>query len=755
MPGTPLMPRRALGPVGLVAAVVVLIWVISGVGAGDIAKFVGYDIAFVLLPGASLLWALRGRGGWLVTVALGWPLGQSLEILAFSATAATGSRALFPVYPIVVVLACALRIWRRRGHDPSGSSEGQMSPGAKWVAAAALSLGLVYVCLAFLPTVPLPSLARPIQYYVDFPNFIGLIAEVRNHWPPTSPGLSGVPLHYQWFVFYQMAAINQVTGVSIPVIAFRLDFLPTILMIGCQLFVVGRFIGRSAWVGAVAIVVAFLLGPLDLTTDAAGAGAPPFFDLFSFHLWASWTFPFGLTFFLALLYLIAERLQATTWRTSADIRTWVVIVLLMIGASGSKATMLPVLLVGTGLYAVVVFVTRRTVSANALVVLGLGVVVFGATFAIVYGGGVPGTVIQPIASYQYTAPVKVANKISSGVLRKGVLPFAYVVGLAGMLLSFAGMLYLLRGRHRAQLSRYTLCLCMFGGGILIANLVHQVGSSELYFQDTGYAAGFIVAAAGLRLAWLDLRSTGAPAIRAVILAFVGWVALIIAISALTSPTLANGGLELRYAAITFLWLVFITVVVREMRIRHLPSPGVLAVGLIPLVAAAALTTPIQLSPVMGRFLTGQPITVTQPDPQKVRGLTPGLLLALQWLQNHTSVDTVFAVSNHWIDAAGTDGRNQNYSAFSERQIFVESYNPDDYGITVGIPTPAEVNFLYRVRLNDAVFNHADTTALSILTQQYGVRFLFIDRVHGGADPAVVQLGKIAFSNSAATIVAVG
>jgi len=749
------MPRRALGPAGLVAAVVVLIWVISGVGAGDIAKFVGYEIAFVLLPGASLLWALRGRDGWLVTVALGWPLGQTLEILAFSATAATGSRGLFPVYPIVVVLACALRIWRRHGHDPSGSSEGQVSPGAMWTAAAALSLGLVYVCLAFLPTVPLPSLARPIQYYVDFPNFIGLIAEVRNHWPPTSPGLSGVPLHYQWFVFYQMAAINQVTGVSIPVIAFRLDFLPTILMIGCQLFVVGRFIGRSAWVGALAIVVAFLLGPLDLTTDAAGAGAPPFFDLFSFHLWASWTFPFGLTFFLALLYLIAERLQATTWRTSSDIRMWVVIGLLMIGASGSKATMLPVLLVGTGLYAVVVFVTKRTVSANALVVLGLGIVIFGATFAIVYGGGVPGTVIQPIASYQYTAPVKVANKISSGLLRKGVLPFAYIAGLAGMLLSFAGMLYLLRGRQRAQLSRYTLCLCMFGGGILIANLVHQVGSSELYFQDTGYAAGFIVAAAGLRLAWMDVRAMGASATKAAVLAFVGWVVVILAVSAVTSPTLAHGGLVLRYAAITFIYLVFVTAVVRYSRTRGLPSPGVLTVGLIPLVAAAALTTPIQLSPVMGRFLTGQPITVTQPDPQKVRGLTPGLLLGLQWLQDHTSVDTVFAVSNHWIDAAGTDGRNQNYSAFSERQIFVESYNPDDYGITVGIPTPAEVNFLYRVRLNDAVFDRADTGALTILTRQYGVRFLFIDRVHGGANPAVFQLGRTVFSNSAATIVAVG
>ncbi len=746
------MPRRALGPAGLVAAVVVLIWAISGVGAGDIARFVGYEIAFILFPGAALLWALRGREGWLVTVALGWPLGQTLEILAFSATAATGSRGLFPTYPIVVVAACALWIWRRRRYELRDSSEDRISGRVMWVLAAALSLGLGYICLAFLPTVPLPSLTTPVSYYVDFPNFIGLTAEVRNHWPPTSPGLSGVPLHYQWFVFYQMAAINQVTGVSIPVIALRLDFLPTVLMIGFQLFVVGRFIGRSTWVGVLAVVVGFMLGPLDLTTDP---GAPPFFDLFSFHLWASWTFPFGLTFFLALVYLIAERLQSTTWRTPSDIGSWVVIGLLMIGASGSKATILPVIVVGTGLYAVVVFVTRRTVSTNALLVFGLGIVIFAATFAIVYGGGVPGTVIEPIASYQYTAPVKVANKISSVPLRTVALPFAYVAGLAGMLLPFAGMLSLLRRRHRAQLSRCMLPLCMFGGGILIANLFHQVGSSELYFQDTGFAAGFIVAAAGLRLAWLDVQTLGASAMRAVILAFVGWVALILAISAVTSPTLAHGGLVLRYALITVLYVVFVTAVVRYSSVLHLRSPGVLAIGLIPLTAAAALTTPIQLSPTVGRFLSGRPVTVTQPDPQKVRGLTPGLLVALEWLQNHTSVDTVFAVSNHWIDAAATDGRDQNYSAFSERQIFVESYNPDDYGITVGIPTPAEVSFVYRARLNDAVFDHADAAALAILTQRYGVRFLFIDRIHGGADAAVLGLGRVVFTNSDATIIAVG
>jgi hypothetical protein len=752
---TPPMRRLAVGPVGLVIATVLLVWFASGVGAGDIARFLGYETAFIALPGTALLWALRGREGWLLSLALGWPLGQTLEILAFSATAATGLRGLFVAYPIVVIVASALWIWRRPSAGPTGSRGDAVPRRVAWLMAAALALGLGYICLEFLPSVPLPSLAQSVSYYVDFPNFIGLIAEVRNHWPPTSPGLSGVPLHYQWFVFYQMAAINQVTNVSITTIAFRLDFVPTILVIGCQLFVVGRFIGRRAWVGVLAIVVAFFLGQLDLTTDAAGPGASPFFDSFSFHLWASWTFPFGLTFFLGLLYVIAERVRATTWHRSTDVRSWALIGLLMIGASGAKATILPVVVVGTGMYAVVVFVSKRTVPANALLVCGLGIAVFGATFAIVYGGGVPGTVIGPLASLQYTVPVKVADKISSGLLRAVVLPFAYTAGLAGELLPFAGVLYLLRRRHRAQLSRYALCLCMFGGGIVIASVFHQVGSSELYFQDTGYAAGFIVSAAGLRLAWLDVRTMGAAATRAVTLAFVGWVALILALSAVTSPTLAHGGLVLRYGAITVIYVLFVAMVVDYSRTRHLRSGGVLLIGLIPLVASAALTTPIQVSPTLGRLLSGRAITVTQPDPQQVRGITPGLLLALQWLQNHTPLDTVFAVNNHWIDAAGTDGRNQNYSAFSERQVFVESYNPDDYGITVGVATPAEVNFQYRRRLNDAVFDHADEQALAVLTQTYGVRYLFVDRVHVSSDPAVVHLGTVVFSNNAATIVAVG
>ena len=42
-----------------------------------------------------------------------------------------------------------------------------------------------------------------------------------------------------------------------------------------------------------------------------------------------------------------------------------------------------------------------------------------------------------------------------------------------------------------------------------------------------------------------------------------------------------------------------------------------------------------------------------------------------------------------------------------------------------------------------------------MTRQYAVRFLFIDRILGVQDAAVLQLGRVVFSNADATILAVG
>ena len=114
---------------------------------------------------------------------------------------------------------------------------------------------------------------------------------------------------------------------------------------------------------------------------------------------------------------------------------------------------------------------------------------------------------------------------------------------------------------------------------------------------------------------------------------------------------------------------------------------------------------------------------------------------------------MFAVNNHWIDPGRTFGKFYYYTAFSERQAFIEAYNP--YPIPPGPGTPAGANFVERQQLNDAVFDHADVHALQVLIHQYGVRFLFIDRTLGPNDPAVLKLGRVVFSNQDAAIVAVG
>ncbi len=152
------MPRRGIAPAAFVAAVVLAIWLVSGVGVGDIAKFIGYELAFVLIPGAALLWAVRGRRhGPLLTIGLGWPIGQTLEILAFSATAAIGVRGLFVIYPIVVAVPCAFIIWRRSPHGARDADEEPMSGRLLWTAAVAMALGIGYLAFAFIPQAPLPS----------------------------------------------------------------------------------------------------------------------------------------------------------------------------------------------------------------------------------------------------------------------------------------------------------------------------------------------------------------------------------------------------------------------------------------------------------------------------------------------------------------------------------------------------------------------------------------------------------------------
>ncbi|MGA7988072.1 MAG: hypothetical protein WCB51_06700 [Candidatus Dormiibacterota bacterium] len=748
------MLRRALAPVAVVVLGSVATWLVSGVAILDVVRFVAYDIGFVALPGTAFLWAVRGRRtGFLVSIALGWPLGQTLEILTFIATAAIGVRGLFALYPVVVIGLSALVIWRRPKVFTVDPEEPPMSSACMWVAAAALSLGLLYLALMFLPQAPLPSTTGPVSYNVDFVFFIGLAGQALHHWPLTSPGLAGVPLHYEWFVFLHMAGISQITGLPVSVVALRLDYVPTLMVIGCQLLALGRYLGRSAWTGVAAIAAVFLLGPLDLTANINGA---PFAESFSYHLWASWTFSFGLMFLLPLIQLLSERLAVPTWRTRSDIRAWGLVAVLMIGASGAKATILPVVVGGTALYVAIAVLIRRRVPISALAALGLCIVIFAVTFLVVYGTGVPGTGIAPFQSLANALPVVAAKGIANSVARYLLLPPAYAAAVAGVLLPLAGASYLLRHRYLAELGRYAFCLCVFATGLAIANLVHQIAYSEQYFLDTGFVAACLVAAAGLRVAWIDAGTWLPISKRGIVIVFAASLALLLVTIRVTTLAFKDEhAIVARYIVLAIVCVGLVIGWRTVLKMRGRPSSEVVALALVPLLAASALTAPILVAPTVKRVLAGDPITVTALDPQQVWGLTPGLLTALSWMRDHTPPGSVFAVSNHWINPAETDGRSYYYSAFSEREVFIEAYDPARFGIISGVNTPTARLFAHRQRLNDEVFDDADVQALDILTQQYSVSFLFIDTDHGYTNPSVVQLGHIVFRNQEATIVAVG
>jgi hypothetical protein len=743
------MLRRGIAPATLVLAVVLVGWLVTGVSAIDIIRFVAYEIGFVALPGIALLWAIRGRRShFLVSVALGWPLGQALEILAFVATAVIGVRGLFLLYPIVVVVPSAYVIWRRRSVavEPVDADSNGMSATLMWSVAGTLSVGLIYLAIMFVPQAPLPGGSVRVEY-IDFPYFLGLINQVSSQWPPTLAGLSGVPLPYEWFVFFHMAAASTVTHVSVPVIALRLDYIPTILVIACQLLALGRLFTRAAWTGAVAIVIVFLLGPLDLIASSNGT---PFGDNVLTHLWDSWTFPFGLMFFLALLYLITERVRAVTWRSRGDVGSWVLIGILMIGASGAKATVLPVIIVGALLYVALHVLIRRSVPVNMLLTAVLGIVVFAVTYRVIYAGSAPNLIITPLMWLKGAPPVLFAETMHHALLRHILLPFAYAAALAGVLLPLAGALYLLRRRHRAHIASLMLPLCMLVAGVLITSAVHQSSYSELYFEDMGYVAGALVAAAGLRLAWLDLAGANAVARWVAIGAFAVSLVLLIGVVKATEHDVFTPESSMKlYAALVVAAVIIIVIAAIVLRATSGGGSGALALGLVPLVAAAALTSPLIVFPTVKKITSGVPVTTVTPV------LGPGIVVALHWLRDHTSQGAVFAVNNHWIDEGRTNAKYYYYAAFSERQVFIEAYDPIRDGITPGVAGRAATAFAIHQRLNDEVFDNADVGALQTMIHDYAVRYLFVDHRLGTQNPALLQLGHVVFSNQDATIIAVG
>ena len=127
-------------------------------------------------------------------------------------------------------------------------------------------------------------------------------------------------------------------------------------------------------------------------------------------------------------------------------------------------------------------------------------------------------------------------------------------------------------------------------------------------------------------------------------------------------------------------------------------------------------------------------SVTEPGrPLPGKRVTPQLYEALRWIADETSTDSVLAVNNHWFNRQRLAPVAFDYSAFSERRVFLEGRAYSQRAFAEGYAEVGEgrINpFVDRLRLNQAAFVRGDRQALQTMAQRYGVRYLVIDQVNG-------------------------
>jgi len=140
------------------------------------------------------------------------------------------------------------------------------------------------------------------------------------------------------------------------------------------------------------------------------------------------------------------------------------------------------------------------------------------------------------------------------------------------------------------------------------------------------------------------------------------------------------------------------------------------------------------------------------------GMSRDLYQGLAWIRDNTDSDAVLAVNN-FNEAYGRNRKATYfyYAAFAERRVFLEGwlFSAQSWNV-LGENAINEKRspFPGRLRLNNAVFERADSRALGVLVRDYGVRYLVDDKVQGRATPELRKLGRLVYDNDAVAVYAV-
>jgi hypothetical protein len=735
----------------LVTATLGATWRFFGVPVSAAVLSVGFEVLYVVLPGCILYTLLAPRSGsWGLVLAVGWPLGYALEIGIFSLTAALQARSAFTVYPLIwIPLAGSLALLKLRRHPPAQPPPAVHRARAPTrrlpllIAAGAVSFALALLALESFAYFPLPGASQTVTYAPDNVYDITLAAEARHHWPITQPSIAGTPLRYYTGVFIHIAAVNQVTGIPIATVVLRLLPSTLLLIIGLQLWLLGVSLGGPPYTPAVSVVLFFVVEELNLdpTRPAAFGG-----NLF-YALPGSPTYALGIVFYLGLL--LAFQLHVLSASSGRKGR-------LPKAESAGSPTLLGALAIGAGatkMFAALDFVggltlfwlwqlARRRRSRVVSWCLLISAVSVGTVFELLLSGeGSASTFgIRPLAFVKAT----IFSSLAGGSVISVVPSIgAALIACCFLFTPLLGAAWLLRKRStQPPVVALSIAMFLFGLAAYAGSTIPYFG--QVYFLSYGYLALIPVAALGLT----RLLAGMATASRKLAVACCVTLLFGLVLSASTKPLLAIGALNGRVSWCVWYLLAYglilglvslwgarldgrLSAISASRLTRFAACSTVLltTLGLVKPIAAAA--------PSIARVALHRPVAIGEP------GMTESLYQGLSWVRRHSGACDILAANYHTL--AGTvDPSYFYYSAFTERRMFLEGWIETARGAYGAQPYPV------RFSLVDAATRSGSSAALRAL-RTAGVRYVLIDRTHGGKPFRPSQLAKLAFENTALTV----
>ncbi|WP_380278744.1 hypothetical protein [Kitasatospora purpeofusca] len=764
-PGAEDAPRapgaRLLGFLPAVAAYALLVALLAAADTsfGDIARYTGYVLWGVLLPGTLVFRALRRRPHTLLEdLALGAVVGLALELLAWAVLVGLGLQSVAVAWPLAVVVPFLAvpglrRHWFPRGHR-------RMPAGWSWSVAGTVGLTSGYLYAVFLSRNPVLPDTETTRQYIDLPYLLSLAGNAKHHMPPTFPQAAGEPLHYHWFTFVHMAMGDLVGHLDLPVIQMRL-MVPALAALAMVVtaVVAHRLTGRP-WAGPVAALLIFAVGefgagyPNDSPSWTFGAPAVPLM------MWASLSLTYSQPLLMALVGVVGDALRGRgEGETGGDggvpalgRGAFVLTALFALASSAAKASSLPVTLAALAFAGLMVLIGTRRVPWT---VVWLGAIVAGAQLfatAVLFrfeSYGLEAVPFGNIAKY-WADPQQSRTAATQSVVVAATL----VAFLLNHQLRMAGMIPLLR---RRRLGLEPAQWFLLGGAVAgpAAYLVVN-GFNSSYFTLAGLSFGVLLSAWGCTEVFerAALPARGRAALAVGTLAFVllltygihhhadDWAAFALtavgdpggaASYAALVPSLAAAAALAGVAGVCGLLWWAAGRVLPALRRRG---------GLVLLTGALAAGAPALL------------LDVRQAGELPWDGAWPlpaSQVQAARWVRAHSAPGDVLATNTHCRSdtdyahpgAQCTNALSFYLSAYSERSVLVEgwAYSPRLMSEKSGSFWDQQL-----LALNDDAVYRPTADVLGRLRDGHGVRYVVVNRRTGPESPALKTLSTQVFDN---------